>query len=239
MLEAAARNYNFRAPSIHLFEPSKIYLPKLDENGKTDPHQLPDEKSVLVMATYGEDFFHLKGCIEGIFTMLSIPGCVFTPCDSNSSYHPGRCAAVMNGDTLIGYAGQAHPAVLKNYGIGAELYIAELDLDALFQLVDKERYYQPIPKYPASTRDLAVLCDENIYVLQLENSIRKAAKKSLEKLELFDVYRGAQVAEGKKSVAFSLSLRAADHTLTDKEADEIIQNILKALETECGAVLRA
>ena len=239
MLEAAARNYNFRAPSIHLFEPSKIYLPKLDENGKADPHQLPDEKSVLVMATYGEDFFHLKGCIEGIFSMLSIPGCVFTPCDSNSSYHPGRCAAVMNGDQLIGYAGQAHPAVLKNYGIGTELYIAELDLDALFQLIDKERYYQPIPKYPASTRDLAVLCDENIYVLQLETSIRKAAKKALEKLELFDVYRGAQVAEGKKSVAFSLSLRAADHTLTDKEADEIIQNILKALEADCGAVLRA
>ena len=112
-------------------------------------------------------------------------------------------------------------------------------MDLLFDLVDQERYYQPIPKYPASTRDLAVLCDENIYVLQLETCIKKAAKKALEKLELFDVYRGAQVAAGKKSVAFSLSLRAADHTLTDKEADEIIQNILKALEAEYGATLCA
>ena len=239
MLEAAARNYNYRSPAIHLFEPSKIYLPKLDENGKTDPHQLPEEKSVLVMATYGDDFFHLKGCIEGVLNMLSVPGCVFTPCTDNTSYHPGRCAAIMNGDKLIGYAGQTHPAVLKNYGIGVELYMAELDLEVLFELVDKERYYQPIPKYPASTRDLAVLCDENIYVLQLENCIKKAAKKQLEKLELFDVYRGAQVAQGKKSVAFSLTLRNSDHTLTDKEADEIIQNVLKALESELGATLRA
>jgi len=239
MLEAAARNYNYRAPAIHLFEPSKIYLPKLDENGKADPHQLPDEKSVLVMATYGEDFFHLKGCIEGVLSMLSIPGCVFTPCKDNPSYHPGRCAAIMNGDQLVGYAGQAHPAVLKNYGIGTELYMAELDLEVLFELVNKDRFYQPIPKYPASTRDLAVLCDEEIYVLQLETCIKKAAKKQLEKLELFDVYRGAQVAEGKKSVAFSLTLRNPDHTLTDKEADEIIQNVLSALEAEYGATLRA
>jgi len=239
MLEAAARNYNFRAPSIHLFEQSKIYLPKLDENGKADPHQLPEERSVLVMATYSEDFFHLKGCIEGVLNMLSIPGCVFTPCKDNVSYHPGRCAAIMNGDQLVGYAGQMHPAVLKNYGIGTELYVAELDLEVLFSLVDQERYYQPIPKYPASTRDLAVLCDEDLYVLQLETCIKKAAKKQLEKLELFDVYRGAQVAAGKKSVAFSLTLRNPDHTLTDKEADEIIQNVLTALEAEYGATLRA
>ena len=191
------------------------------------------------MATYGDDFFHLKGCIEGVLSKLSVPGCLFTPCDSNPSYHPGRCAAIKNGDRLMGYAGQIHPTVLKNYGIGTDLYMAELDLEALFSLVERERYYQPIPKYPASTRDLAVLCDENIYVLQLESCIRKAAKKSLEKLELFDVYRGAQVAEGKKSVAFSLTLRSADHTLTDKEADEIIQNVLAALEAELGAVLRA
>lgn len=239
MLEAAARNYNFRAPAIHLFEPSKVYLPRLDADGKADPHQLPEEKAVLVMATYGDDFFHLKGCIEGILEALSIPGCQFTPCQSNPSYHPGRCAAIMNGDRLVGYAGQAHPAVLKSYGIGTELYMAELDLELLFSLVDTQRYYQPIPKYPASTRDLAVLCDENVYVLQLETCIKKAAKKQLEKLELFDVYRGAQVAAGKKSVAFSLTLRNSDHTLTDVEADEIIRNVLKALESELGAVLRA
>ncbi len=239
MLEAAARNYNFRVPAIHLFEPSKIYLPRLDAAGKADPHQLPEEKTVLVMAAYGDDFFHLKGCIEGVLEALAVPGCLFTPCRDNPSYHPGRCAAIRNGEQLIGYAGQVHPAVLKNYGIGAELYVAELDLELLFSLVDAQRYYQPIPKYPASTRDLAVLCDEDVYVLQLETCIRKAAKKQLEKLELFDVYRGAQVAAGKKSVAFSLTLRSMDHTLTDTEADSIIQDVLKALEAELGAVLRA
>ena len=144
----------------------------------------------------------------------------------------------MNGDQLIGYAGQAHPAVLKNYGIGTELYIAELDLDALFQLIDKERYYQPIPKYPASTRDLAVLCDENIYVLQLETSIRKAAKKALEKLELFDVYRGAQVAEGKKSVAFSLTFRASDRPLTDEEITKAMDKVQKTCAEKFNAVIR-
>ena len=239
MLEVAARNYNYRAPSLHLFEQSKIYLPQLTAEGKADPHALPREKSILVMAAYGDDFFHVKGCVENVLEMLSIRGLAFVPRKDNPSYHPGRCAALVQGDKVLGYLGQIHPAVLKNYDIGTELYVAELDLEELFPLVEREHYYQPLPKFPATTRDLAILCDEDVYVLQLENAIRKGAKNALSKLELFDVYRGVQVAPGKKSVAFSLTLRNPDHTLTDAEADEIVGRILRALEEDCGAVLRA
>ncbi|MBR5390273.1 MAG: phenylalanine--tRNA ligase subunit beta, partial [Clostridia bacterium] len=238
MLEVAARNYNFRAPAIHLFEQAKIYLPKLTANGSVDPSQLPEERMTLTMATYGEDFFQLKGCIEAVFSMLSIPGCVFLPCSTAPSYHPGRCAEIRCGERTVGYAGQIHPTVLKHYGIGAELYAAELDLDLMYELVDQERYYHPIPKFPATTRDLAVVCDEAIYVLQLEQAIRSAAGKALDHLELFDVYRGAPVPPGKKSVAFSLALRSPDHTLNDAEADEIIRKILTSLNDAFGAVLR-
>ena len=238
MLEVAARNYNFRAPEIHLFEQAKVYLPKLTDNGNVDPNQLPDERMTLTMATYGEDFFHLKGCIEAVFSMLSIHGCVFLPCSDDPSYHPGRCAEIRCGERTVGHAGQVHPNVLKNYGIGAELYAAELDLDLMFELVDQEHRYQPIPKFPATMRDLAVVCDDALYVLQLEQSIRSAAGKALDHLDLFDVYRGAPVPPGKKSVAFSLALRSPDHTLTDAEADEIIRRILGVLTAEFGAVLR-
>ena len=238
MLEVAARNYNFRAAAIHLYEQATIYLPRQTANGAVDRAQLPEERTVLVMATYGEDFYHLKGCVEALFTMLSIEDCAFAPCETNSSYHPGRCAEVRAGADCIGYVGQLHPAVLKNYDIGAELYAAELDMEKLFALVNREHYYKPIPKYPATTRDLAILCDEALYVLQLEDVIRKAAGQALDRLELFDVYRGAQVLPGKKSVAFSLALRSADHTLTDAETDEIIQRILAALKEEYGVTLR-
>ena len=238
MLEVAARNYNFRAPSIHLFEQAKVYLPQLTANGEVDPNQLPTERMTLTMACYGEDFFHLKGCIEAVFSMLSIHGCLFLPCSSDPSYHPGRCAEIRCGDRTVGYAGQIHPNVLKAYGIGAELYAAELDLDLMYELVDQERYYQPIPRFPATTRDLAVVCDDALYVLQLEQSIRSAAGETLDHLELFDVYRGAPVPPGKKSVAFSLALRSSDHTLTDGEADEVIRRVLDKLKDEFGAVLR-
>ena len=230
MLEAAARNYNYRSPSIHLFEPSKIYLPKLDENGKTDPHQLPEEKSVLVMATYGDDFFHLKGCIEGILTMLSISGCVFTPCNDNPCYHPGRCAKVSIGDVEVGYMGQVHPLVAKNYGIDAEVYCAEISLTKLFALQLPEATYTPLPKYPTVSRDLSVLCDEALTVAEVEDVMTAAGGKLLRNIKLFDIYRGTGVPEGKKSVAFALELRADDRTLTDSDSEAVMNKILTALK---------
>ena len=127
---------------------------------------------------------------------------------------------------------------MREYGLGNETYLCQVDLPSLFGLVDRRKEYKPLPKFPAVTRDLALLCDEKLPVLALEKAIRQAAGDPLEHLELFDVYQGEQVEKGKKSVAFSLALRSHDHTLTDKESDEVMQRVLHALEKECGALIR-
>ena len=240
LLEVCARNYNYRLPAGRFFELSKIYLPQVKE-GKADLSVLPDERPTLVMGLYGDgDFFTLKGALEAIFQRLSIPGLEFVPCRDNPTYHPGRTAAIVDGDgQQVGVVGQIHPTVLRNYGIGAEFYVCELDMLSLFQRVDRQKEYRPLPKFPAITRDLALLCrEEELPVLNLEKAIRAAAGKTLEQLTLFDVYQGEQVEQGKKSVAFSLALRSYDHTLTDEEADAVMKKVLARLETDCNAVIR-
>ncbi len=239
LLEVCARNYNYRLPAGRFFELSKIYLPQVKE-GKADLSVLPDERPTLVMGLYGDgDFFTLKGALEAIFQRLSIPGLEFVPCRDNPTYHPGRTAAIVDGDgQQVGVVGQIHPTVLRNYGIGAEFYVCELDMLSLFQRVDRQKEYRPLPKFPAITRDLALLCQEELPVLNLEKAIRAAAGKALEQLTLFDVYQGEQVEQGKKSVAFSLALRSYDHTLTDEEADAVMKKVLARLETDCNAVIR-
>lgn len=238
MLEVCARNYNYRLPAGRFFELSKVYLPHIKE-GKADPDLLPDERPTLVMGLYGNgDFYTLKGGVEAILRRLSIHGVEFVPCCDNPSYHPGRTAAILAGEKQIGTVGQIHPTVLRNYGIGAELYVCELDMLSLFALLDSHKEYKALPKFPAVTRDLALLCGEDLPVLSLEKAIRAAAGKPLEQLELFDVYKGAQVEAGKKSVAFSLSLRSYDHTLTDAEADAVMKKVLAKLENEFGATIR-
>ena len=238
MLEICARNYNRRVPAGRFFELSKIYLPQV-KDGKADLNTLPDERPQLVMGLYGNgDFFTLKGALEAIFQQLSIHNIEFVPCTDDPSYHPGRTAAIMAGEQKIGTVGQAHPLVMREYGLGSETYLCQVDLPSLFGLVDRRKEYKPLPKFPAVTRDLALLCDEKLPVLALEKAIRQAAGDPLEHLELFDVYQGEQVEKGKKSVAFSLALRSPDHTLTDKESDEVMQRVLDALEKECGALIR-
>ncbi|WP_458862104.1 phenylalanine--tRNA ligase subunit beta [Acidaminobacterium chupaoyuni] len=240
LLETNARNYNFRLPAARFFELSKIYLPKKTAEGTADLTVLPDEKKILTMSLYGDgDFYSLKGALEAIFHILSLRDLVFVPCTTNPTYHPGRTAAIMAGDVEIGVAGQIHPLVLRNYGIGAEVYACEIDLNALYAQMDHNKVYKALPKFPAVTRDVALLCEEALPVLKLEQSIRAATGKSLENLTLFDVYKGAQVGEGKKSVAYSLALRSYDHTLTDEEADAVMKKVLARLETECGAVIRS
>ncbi len=237
MLEIVSRNYNYRAASLRMFEQACIYLPKVTD-GKADLSDLPDERKILTMALYGGDFFTMKGSLESILRDMNIKGVRFIPCKTNPSYHPGRCAQVFCQDQLIGYVGQVHPVVLNNYDIGVETYVAELDMGHMFALVGGKSEYHPLPKYPAVTRDLALVCDEEQYVLQLEDVIRKAAGPCLEQVVLFDVYRSSQLGENKKSLAFSLTLRSLDHTMTDVESDAIIQNILSALETELHVTIR-
>ena len=232
MLEIVARNYSYRNKSARLYELGKIYLPR--EDG------LADEPKYLSLGAYGDgvDFFAFKGGIETLLRELRIADVKFEACTDNASYHPGRCANVYAGEKLLGVFGQIHPLVAANYGMDTEVYTAELSFDAMYEKRGDIPVYQPLPKFPAVTRDIAVVCDEAVTVGALEESIRRGAKGLLKDVSLFDIYRGPGVAIGKKSVAFNLVLRADDRSLTGEEADEDVQSILAALKADHNAVLR-
>ena len=233
MLDILTRNYNYRNKNVRLYEVGRVYLP-----GNGDG--LATESKVLSMGAYGDDtdFFTVKGHIEALLGAIRAQEVTFEPCRTNPSYHPGRCAEVYAGGTRLGVFGQVHPAVAVNYGVDCELYCAELSFDALFESKGSDPEYTPLPKFPAVTRDIAVVCDEKVTVGALEKVIAKAAKGLLREIKLFDIYRGKGVDEGKKSVAFSLIFRADDRSLTGEEVDKAVTNLLKALLDELGAVLR-
>ncbi len=232
MLEILTRNYNFRNKSARLYELGRTYFER--EDG------MADEPKVLSLGAYGDemDFFSLKGCVETLLSDIRAESVRFEAVSDNPSYHPGRCAAVYAGEQKIGVFGQIHPLVAANYGVDAELYAAELSFDALFASVGSDPIYQPLPKFPAVTRDIAVVCDEAVTVGALTDCIRRGAKGLLKEVVLFDIYRGASLGEGKKSVAFNLTLRADDRSLTSEEADADVHSILALLESELGARLR-
>lgn len=238
MLEILARNYNNRNESARLFEIGKEYLP-------TTPDQLPLEPARLTIGMYGGnvDFYDLKGVIEALMVQLKISGCRYERCgedcpfDEKSAFHPGRSAVLYAGDTPLGIFGELHPNVQNNYGIGVKTYAAKLNIPEMLEHAATEISYQPLPKYPATTRDLSLVCDDEIPVAQLEQAIRKAVGNILEKVTLFDVYKGQQIAQGKKSVSYSISMRSHDGTLTDEQADGAMKRVLKALKA-MGAELR-
>ena len=232
MLEILTRNYNFRNKSAKLYELGRVYFKRADG--------LADEPKVLTLGAYGDnmDFFALKGAVEAVLKQLRIENVRFLADSENPSYHPGRCAKVFSGDRLLGVLGQVHPHVAGNYGVDAELYAAELRFDALYESKGAQPVYQPLPKFPAVTRDIAVVCDKAVTVGELEDAILKGAKGLLKDMALFDIYTGVGIAPGKKSVAFNLTLRSDDRSLTAEEADADVKSILTALEQECGAVLR-
>ena len=233
MLEVLQRNHNYRNRDVRLYELGKVYLP-----GGADG--LAVEPKFLTLGGYrpGMDFFTIKGTVEAILKTLRTQDAVFYPCADDPAYHPGRCAGVRAGEQHIGVVGQIHPAVAANYGVDGELYCAELSVEALLAARGADPEYAPLPKYPPITRDIAVVCGEEVTVGALESAIRKGARGLLKQVSLFDIYRGKSVGEGKKSVAFNLVLRADDRSLTGEEADEDVKSILETLEKDCGAVLR-
>jgi len=233
MLEILTRNYNYRNKAARLYEIGRTYALG-GEDG------LAVESKVLSLGIYGADcdFFTLKGIVEAVLSEIRAADVRFETCGSNPSYHPGRCATVWCGETCIGVFGQVHPLVARNYGVDAEFYCAELSFDALFAVRGADPVYQPLPKFPAVTRDIAVVCDKAITVGALEDCIRRGAKGLLKDVALFDIYTGTGIPEGKKSVAFNLTLRADDRSLTAEEADADVKSILALLETELNATLR-
>lgn len=232
MLEILSRNYNNRNKQAALYEIGKIYLKR--------PDGLADEPSIVSLGAYGPDmsFFTLKGWVEELMESLDTGKLRFETERENPSYHPGRCAKLWAGEREIGVLGQIHPEVAKNYGVDTELYCAELRFDALYAVRGGLPVYRPLPRFPAVTRDIAVVCGRDIPAGRLSDCIMENGGKYLCGCELFDIYTGSHIAEGKKSVAFSLTMRAEDQTLTDEHAEETIAAVLKALERDFGAVMR-
>ena len=233
MLEILSRNNAYHNKAAKLYEIATVYLPR-------EGQVLPEEPKKLMLGTYGttETFFTLKGELEAIFSGLRMKKAEYTAEKNDPSYHPGRCARITVDGVDIGVMGQVHPLVAANYGMDSEVFCAELDLTKMMGMLLPEPTYVPLPKYPAVSRDLAVVCDEEVTVAQAEKVIAAAAGKLLRDVKLFDIYRGVGVPTGKKSMAFSLELRADDRTLTDSDSEAVTSKVLKALEDQLGATLR-
>ena len=236
MLEILTRNWNYRNKSARLYEVGRIYL-----SGGEDG--LANETKVLTLGAYGEDmdFYTMKGAIEAILKDIRAKDVHFegpSGAPSDASYHPGRCATVWSGSDCIGVFGQIHPLVARNYGVDGELYCAELSFDELMNAKGPDPLYAPLPRFPAVTRDIAVVCCRDVTVGTLEKCITRAGGKLLREVSLFDIYQGQGIPEDKKSVAFNLVLRSDEGTITAAQADEEVRDILAALESELGAVLR-
>ena len=233
MLEILGRNNAYHNKSVKLYEIAKIYLPKAGQ-------ELPQEPKMLMFGTYGanETFFTLKGEIEAVFAGLRLEKASYEADKHNPSYHPGRCAKIFMGGEEVGVMGQVHPLVTKNYGIEADVYCAEISFTKLLSHRLPDATYTPLPKYPAVSRDLSLVCDEAITVAQVEDVITASASKLLRDIRLFDIYRGIGVPEGKKSMSFSLMLRADDRTLTDADSQNVVDKVLAALEQKLSATLR-
>ena len=233
MMEIIARNYNFNNENVKLFEVATVYIP-------TTPDKLPNENKVLCMGMYGGcDFYTVKGICENILKLAAIKDYTVNACSDNPSYHPGRCATISVNGKTIGILGEIHPLTLKNYDVDTPVYAAELDFDTIFDIMNPNKVYTPLPKYPATARDFSFVCDEALEVGAIFAEARKAGGKLVEDVRLFDIYRGPQVGENKKSVSIRVTLRASDRTLTVEEAEKAGNKILKALQAHLGITLRA
>ena len=233
MLGVLSTNLSRRNMEAKLYEMATVYK---KQPGKV----LADERTVLTLGAYGGnvDFFALKGAVEALLCAARTPDVRFTADTETAAFHPGRCAAVWSGDTRLGTLGQIHPDVCAAYGLDGATYCAEIDVVLLHDLEGAEPVYTPLPRFPAITRDIAVVCDAAVPVGELTECIRKAEKNVLRGVKLFDVYTGVGIPEGKKSVAFSLTLRSDDGTLTDDHAEEAVRAVLDALRENFGAVIR-
>ncbi len=234
MMEVLSRNNNFNNQDVRLFELATVYLPHENAN------ELPDEKRILTLGMYDHaDFYTIKGVCEALLKRSGIEA-DFISESENPSYHPGRCAKISAEDgTYLGVLGQADPRMASNYGFDRPVYVAELEFDELFSHMVTKKMYKPLPKFPATTRDFSFVCDEDVEVGAIEGVMKKAGGKLVESIALFDIYRGDQIGEGKKSVSIRVTLRAVDRTLTVEEADKVSKKIISDLKFRMGITLRS
>ncbi|MBR6069362.1 MAG: phenylalanine--tRNA ligase subunit beta [Ruminococcus sp.] len=261
MLDVLSFNYNNRNDKACLFEISKEYLPAQEEkpyiNGDTlassgqkkhrYEYSLPDEPQRLTIGMYGgdADFYKLKGMVEQLLDEMNISDVEYIRAndsdvfDEKYALHPGRSAVIVRDGVALGIMGEVHPEVQDTYEIGVKTYVAKLNIPELMDAAAEKITYSPLPKFPATTRDLSLLVDEDMPVAELEKAIKGAVGKILEKVTLFDVYRSDDMKKnGKKSIAYSISMRSHEGTLTDEQADSAMKKALKAL-TNIGAELRS
>ena len=241
MLEVVENSARSGVANVCVYELAKVFIPR--EGVVTNTHglegSLPEEKVILSIAEYGaSDFYTLKGIIDKVMAFAGIEAS-YVACDTEPTFHPGRCANVLAKDgTVLGTFGELHPLTMKNYEFISTVYAAELDLEAIYAHTSFEKAYKPLPKFPASTRDFSFVCDDALEVGTIEKVMKDTNSKLIESVKLFDIYRGAQLGEGKKSVSFSVSFRSPDHTLTVEETDKAAKKILGAIEHKLGITIR-
>ena len=235
--------YANREEGIYWVEPPKVartyrsckhvaYLPNLCVNER--------QNSVVAALRFFNqiDFYDLKGVVETLLDTTGVTNYKFVPQKENPTYHPGRCADIYINGKLAGRLGQAHPQVVKNYNMDTDCYLAEISFDAVLEAAGESQTYKKLPKYPSVSRDIAVLVDDAVLSGDIVDTIKKSGGKLLDHVEFFDVYKGAQIPAGKKSMAYSAVFRADDRTLTDEEISKVMDKILHSLETNLGATLR-
>lgn len=236
--EVLARNYNYRNAEACLFEIGNEYIPVAGE-------VLPYEPSRVGIGMYGKDidFFSLKGVIEQLLSKLGVYDydveAASADCciDEYFAFHPGRVAVIRKDDKILGIFGELHPETLDNYKIGVKAYAAKLLVPELMDASNSQKLYKQLPKFPATTRDISVVCNDELPVAVIEKTIKKAVGKILESVTLFDVYKGQQIESGKKSVSYSISMRTNEGTLTDEQADSAMKKAIKLL-SDIGAEIR-
>ena len=224
MLTSLATNYNRRNKDVKLYELAKVYVPVEGED-------LPDERVQFTLGFYGDgDFFTMKGVVEEFLEKIGMSARPeYDPEAGKTFLHAGRQAEILYKDTVIGYLGEVHPDVADTYGLGDRTYVAVLDLPEILPFASFDRKYEGIAKFPAVTRDISMVMPKTVLVGEVEKIIEKRGGKLLEKYNLFDIYEGAQIKEGFKSVAYTISFRAKDRTLEDKDIQPIMEKILEDL----------
>ncbi len=233
VLGVLSLNRRQRASEATIFEMAKVYH-KEEGNG------LANEKMTTVIASFGAgDFYSMKGRCEDVLELAGIENYKVTALTDNPSYHPGRCAVITVDDEVVMVLGQIHPKVAENFGFDLPVYAAEIDTDKVFEKRNADKQYKALPKFPATTRDLAFVCDDALEAGALMDAIKKYAGANLEAVKIFDVFKSDKLGEGKKSMAYNLTLRAKDRTLSDTDADSVVNKVLKGLEKDFGVTLRS
>lgn len=235
LMAVLERNDNRNNDEVRIFEIGNLFFPR-----EMPVTSLPIEKKQLALGMYGKavDFFSIKGVVENLLNRLGVKDFYFQAEKVNPTFHPGRCANIHWGNHILGTIGEVHPVVSEEFGFKQRTYIADLDFNILLQLTRLDKKYQAIPRYPAMERDLALLVKEEVTNREIELVVKEAAGQYFESIALFDVYRGKQIEDGFKSLAYSLVFRSADKTLVDEDVVKETEKILKALEEKIGAELR-